>query len=191
MRWATMRFLVRLTSDVGLKEGFLSSVRSFARSVGVEARNPKWTSYGALEIDIFSPSRPDYDLFLVAVSPVYKVEFSRDLNVTPPHDSDEEIIREAVGYFDSERYWECHEALESLWRVKSGDEKRFLQGLILLCAAFVHHQKGEQPVALSVLHRALALLQFASPSYHGLDVVMIRSKAEAMAAEKRLSDFRI
>lgn len=186
-----MRFLVRLASDVGSKESFLSSVRSFARSVGAEARNPKWTSYGALEIDIFSPSRPDYDLFLAAVSPLYKVEFSRDLNVAPPHHSDEENIKEAVGYFDAERYWECHETLEGLWRVKAGDEKSFLQGLILLCAAYVHHQKGEDTVALSVLGRAIPKLEYPERSYRGLDAIGIRQKALEVAAKGGFSAFSL
>ena len=186
-----MRFLLRLDSEDSSKERFLSSLRSLAKSLGSEARNPKWTSYGALEIDIFSPTRADYDLFLAAVSPLYRVEFSRDLNIAPPHQSDDEIVAEAGRYFDSERYWECHETLESLWRVKSGDEKLLLQGLILLCAAFVHHQKGEEAVAFSVLGRAIDKLDLPSPSYHGLDVIAIKGRARAIATKGFFSPFRL
>jgi len=186
-----MRFLLRLTSEYHSKERLLSAVRALARSLGVEARNPKWTSYGALEIDIFSPTRPDYELFLAAISPIYEVEFSRDLNVAPPHQTEDEIVTEARRYFDTERYWECHETLEGLWRVKDGDEKRYLQGLILLCAAFVHHQKGEEQVAFSVLGRAMVKLDFPSPSYRGLDVGAIRGKAQTLAAIRTFSPFEL
>jgi hypothetical protein len=186
-----MRFLVRLISQDSSKEKFLSSVRSLARSLGSEARNPKWTSYGALEIDIFSPTRGDFDLFLAAMSPIYKVEFSRDLNVAPPYHPDNEIIEEARKYFDSERFWECHETLEGLWRVKTGAEKHFLQGLILLCAAFVHHQKGEEDVALGVLGRAIPKLEYPTLAYHSLDVAMIRERAEGMARNRRFHEFRL
>jgi hypothetical protein len=186
-----MRFLVRLTSEDQSMEKFLSSVRSFAKSLGAEARNPKWTSYGALEIDIFSPTKADYDLFLAAVSPIYRVEFSRDLNIAPAHHSEDEVVAEAREYFNSERYWECHETLESLWRIKSGEEKHLLQGLILLCAAFVHHQKGEESVAFSVLGRAITRLDFPLPSYHGLNVETIRERAMATASAQEFSVFSL
>lgn len=186
-----MRFLVRLTSKDSSRGKFLSSVRALARSVGAEARNPKWTSYGALEIDIFSPTRADFDLFLAALFPIYNVEFSRDLNVAPQHQSEDQIVVEARHYFNAERYWECHETLEALWRVKSGDEKRLLQGVILLCAAFVHHQKGEESVASGVLDRALPLLDFPLPSYHGLDTSTIKKRAEMMASAGRFRDFKV
>jgi len=186
-----MRFLLRLTSEHPSRERFLTTVRTLARSLGVEARNPKWTSHDALEVDVFSPTRPDYDLFLAAISPIFEVEFSRDLNVAPPHQTEDEIVAEARGYFNSERYWECHETLEGLWRVKDGDEKRYLQGLILLCAAFVHHQKGEEQVALSVLGRAIPKLDFPSPSYHDLDVGAIREKAQTFAANRTFSPFEL
>jgi uncharacterized protein len=186
-----VRFLVRLAS-VGIPhEKFLASVRALAKSVGVDARNPKWTSSGALEIDIFSPTRADFDLFLAAVSPVAKVEFSRDLNLAPSHLTEEEAISEAVGYFDSERYWECHEVLEGLWRVKAGDEKSFLQGLILLCAAYVHHQKGEDRVALGVLGRAIPKLEYPSRSYRGLDAAAIRDKAQELASKGTFAAFNL
>jgi hypothetical protein len=186
-----LRFLVRLASKGRSREKFLSSVRSVAKSLGVDARNPKWTSYGALEIDTFSPTRADFDLFLAAVSPIYKVEFSRDLNIAPVHRAEDEIVAEAREFFNSERYWECHETLESLWRIKSGDEKRFLQGLILLCAAFVHHQKGEDTVAFGVLGRAIPKLDFPNPEYHGLDATTARRNAEEIARARRFSEFRL
>ncbi|HMD78462.1 MAG TPA: DUF309 domain-containing protein [Nitrososphaerales archaeon] len=186
-----MRFLVRLTSEDRSRERFLSSVRSLARSLGADARNPKWTSYGALEIDIFSPTRADYDLFLAAVSPIYRVEFSRDLNVAPVHHSEDEIVAEAREYFNSERYWECHETLESLWRIKSGEEKHLLQGLILICAAYVHHQKGEEAVAFSVLGRAMARLDSEVPSYHGLNVETIKERTAAIASAREFSTFTL
>jgi predicted metal-dependent hydrolase len=186
-----MRFLVRLISGGQSRERFLASVRSIAKSLGAEARNPKWTSYGALEIDIFSPTRADYDLFLAAVSPVYRIEFSRDLNIAPVYRMDAEIVAEAKEYFNSERYWECHETLESLWRIKRGEEKHLLQGLILLCAAFVHHQKGQDSVALSVLGRAMVSLDSPLHSYQGLDVVKIKERAAAIASAQEFSGFTI
>ena len=186
-----MRFLVRLQPKEGQGPSFLPIVRSLAESVEGEARNPKWTSYGALELDIFAPSEADFQLFLAAVEPVSRVEFSRDLNVAPPHKPKEEAIEEARAYFNSERYWEAHEALESVWRGAAGEEKALLQGLILVCAAFVHHQKREEEVALGVLRRATRQLSYSASSYFGIKVDELTKHASGILADNRFRVFRI
>jgi hypothetical protein len=162
-----------------------------AESVGVNVRNPKRTSYGALEVDAFCSSRGDFDLFLSAVGPLADIQFIRDLNIAPPHKTDSEVLSEARGLFNEERYWECHEVLEGLWRQKQGGEKRLLQGLILVCAAFVHHQKSEGEVALGILKRALQQLEFPSPSFGGLDVVTVKENVQRILQSGRFSEFRI
>lgn len=186
-----MRFLVRLASSEVPQRSLLATVRALARSVGVESRNPKWTSYGALELDIFSPTRADFDVFLSIVGPLVKMEFARDLNAAPPHRSDEGLFLEARECFNAERYWECHEVLEGLWRLKQGEEKRFLQGVILVCAAFVHHQKGEEEVAFGVLSRGAKQLEFSAPEYGGFGVARLRQNVQEMLEKRRFSNFRV
>jgi uncharacterized protein len=186
-----MRFLVRL-SPLGIpRERFLFSVRTIARSVGAEARNPKWTSYGSMEIDVFCPTKADFDLFLAAVNPVANPEFTKDLNKAPPHRTEQELFAEARELFNSERYWECHEVLEGIWRQKQGEEKRLLQGIILVCAAYVHHQKGEMSVALGVLERAVKQLEFSRASYGGFTVARMRHASEEMLRERRFSKYTV
>lgn len=186
-----MRFLVRLVDSSVQGDSLLATVKALARSVGVEARNPKWTSYGALEMDIFCPTRADFDLFISAVSPLAKQEFVTDLNHAPLHKPEEELLSEARDYFNAERYWECHETLEGIWRQKHGDEKCLLQGIILVCAAFVHHQKGEDAVALGILRRAAKQLEFPLPVYGGFRVGLLKNQVAAMLAENRLKIFRV
>ena len=162
-----------------------------ARSVGADIRNPKWTSHGALEVDVFAPSKADLETLIAAAEPLATFEFVRDLTVAPPHKSDDQLFSEARGYFNSERYWECHEVLETAWRVLSGEEKLYLQGIILVCAAFVHHQKGEAEIALSVLKRALKQLDFGATRYHGIDVASLRRHAERIASSGEFEIFSI
>ena len=168
-------------------------MKALARSVGVEAKNPKWTSNGALELDIFSPTAADLETFLAASGPIAKTEFVTNLNRAPEHLSDGEILSRARRLFDAERYWECHEVLEGLWRQKQGDEKRLLQGLILLCAAYVHHQKGEEEVALGVLGRGAKLLDSDSvrENYHTLDLARIRKQVRRAWEAGTLTEFRL
>ena len=186
-----MRYLIRMVQRNGPGDGFLSSIKAAAKSVGVDARNPKWTSYGALELDIFAPSKATMETFLAAAETLGRLEFWRDLNVAPQYRTEEELFFEARHYFNSERYWECHEVLEGAWRLSSGDEKRYLQGIILVCAAFVHHQKGEDEVALGVLRRAVKQLDFGAPRYNGIEVNSLRRRAESIISSGRFETFRI
>jgi len=186
-----LRFLIRLVATEGGSGKLLASMKVVARSVGVEARNPKWTSYGALELDIFCPSRADLETFVAAASPVAKAEFVTDLNRAPEHLSDKEILSRARELFNAERYWECHEVLEGLWRQKQGEEKRLLQGIILVCAAFVHHQKGEEDVAHGVLGRGMKLLEFPRRDYGPFDITKMRNIVQRILETRRVAGFTI
>jgi uncharacterized protein len=186
-----LRFLVRFIPSDLPREDFLGSIRRVAKATGSEARNPKWTSHGALEVDVFSSSKADFELFLAAADPMGKTEFTKDLNVAPPFKTEKELFAEARELFNSERYWECHEVLEGIWRQKHGDEKRYLQGIILVCAAYVHHQKGEQPVALSVLRRASKQLDYIAPEYGGFNVDVLRRDVEEVLRTERFDNFRV
>lgn len=184
-----LRFLVRLVAPEPLRDILLTTVRALARSVGAEARNPKWTSYGALELDIFCPSRADFDLFLSVISPIAELEFVRDLNLAPPWKTEEELFSEARDLFNAERYWECHEVLEGIWRLKKGEEKRYLQGVILVCAAFVHHQKAEEEVALGVLRRAADQLEFPAKEYGGFSVPDLAARVREILESRSFTIF--
>ncbi|SRR5712692_2877458 len=186
-----MRFLVRFAESGLPKDRMLTSVRALGRSLGADARNPKWTSYGALELDIFCATEADFKLFLAAVSPVFKTEFVRDLNNAPTHEPEAQLFAESRDFFNAERYWECHEVLENVWRIKQGSEKRLLQGIILVCAAFVHHQKGEEEIGLSVLRRAAKQLDFPSPKYAGIDLIALRANVQSILEKKKFSNFRV
>ena len=186
-----MRWLIRLQRGDDRREPFLASMKALARLLGVDVRNPKWTSYGALELDVFSPTAADFETFLAAVKPIADTEFVTDLNRAPEHESEGEIFSRATFLFNAERYWECHEVLEGLWRRKFGDEKRLLQGIILVCAAFVHHQKGEEEVALGVLERGVKLLEYPQKGYGGFDLAKIKREAHRMLKTRELAIFSI
>jgi uncharacterized protein len=186
-----LRFLARFVTPEIERTALLASAKSLAKPLGVEVKNPKWTSYGALEVDLFSPSKADLDIFLSVMGPLAELEFIHDLSVAPVHKTEAELFSEARALFNEERYWECHEVLEGLWRQKQGDERRFLQGLILVCAAFVHHQKGEGKVALGVLERASRQLDFPAAAYGGFAVAAMKENAAGILATKRFKDFRV
>jgi uncharacterized protein len=187
-----LRFLVRLVPPPGRSNELnLNTVRSLARNLGIEVRNPKWTSYGALEVDIFAPSKGDSLLLETTLKPLMKVEFWRNLDELPRFTGREEVVEEAKSYFNAERFWESHETLEGLWRLTKGEEKELQQGLILVAAAYVHLQKDEPEVALGILRRALQKLRWSERYYLGIDVDAVRTHVEQALREERLEIFRI
>ena len=185
-----MRFLIRL-KERDPRESFLGIVRALAREFGAEAKNPKRTSYGALELDVFAPSRPDFELFVASLEPLAETEFTKDLSVPVPFREEAELFSEARSLFNAERYWECHEVLEGAWRTKDGDEKRLVQGMILVCAAFVHHQKGEDSVAFGILKRAVRQLDFSNASFGGFRVDSLRTNSEQILVGRKFFCFGV
>lgn len=188
---ANLRFLVRTRPASPDKADFLASTKGLAKSIGARVTHPRWTSYGALEVDVFVPSQQDLDLFVSVIEPLAKLEFARNLDEAPRYKPKEEVLEEAVGYFNSERYWECHEALEGVWRPAKGKEKLLLQAIILVCAALVHEQRGEREVALGIYRRALPRISWEAGRYHGIDVDGLRKHVQEGLAKDDVSPFRI
>jgi len=153
--------------------------------------NAKWTSYGALEVDVFAETKADFLTFVAAIEPLGKVEFGRDLQEVQAHLTKEAAVAEAVSLFNAERFWEAHEVLEALWRVAHGGEKSLLQGLILVCAAFVHVQKGEPEVALGVARRSIPKLAWKERAYKDIAVAAVRETVMRMVDGGALSLFKI
>lgn len=166
-------------------------VRRLGSNLGSRVVNPKWTSYGALEVDIFADAKADFLTFAAALEPLGRIEFVKDLQDAQPFLAKNEALREAISLFNAERFWEAHEVLESLWRIAEGEEKKLLQGLILVCAAFVHAQKDEPAVALGVARRALPQLRWVSQDYYAVDVNALNSKIDRMIGSGKLVTFKL
>ena len=185
------RFLVRVVPGDDDRRRSLRSIEAIGGTIGASVKHPRWTSYGALEVDVFTPSVQDFETFVAAVEPLSKVEFTRSLDEPPRFQPNEEIVEEAVRYFNSERYWECHETLEALWRPSKGEERSLVQGIILVCAALVHEQRGERDVALGIYRRALPQLEWREREYHGVDISRLRRNVERSLAKGEPSPFKI
>jgi len=186
-----VRFLARFAPSSMGRTDFLASVKSVAFELGVRARNPKWTSLGALEVDLFATSKGDIQLLLAALEPLGRLEFVHDLGEAPRYRNPEEAVWEARTLFNAERYWESHEVLEGIWRTLEGEEKRYVQGVILVCAAFVHHQKGEDEVGLGVLKRASPQLDYSQGTYHGIDVKRLKDSVDLIREDGAFEPFSI
>ena len=103
----------------------------------------------------------------------------------------EQAITDGISYFNNERFWECHEILEGVWKNCTGDEKFLVQGLILVAAGLVHYQKDEDEICISIFNRALQKLENSKGKYHNIDIDKIKKTVTEMINSKDVSSFLI
>jgi uncharacterized protein len=100
-------------------------------------------------------------------------------------------ISEAKGYFNEEKYWIAHEILESVWKESKGPERELIGGIILVCAAYVHYQKAEEEICVSILRRAIKKLANAKGTYYDFDVDKIKDRICDTIYSGKVTVFRI
>lgn len=123
---------------------------------------------------------------LEAIAPAASYE-----EIVERHMEKDIAIKRAVQLFNDEKYWEAHEALEYVWKNTTGIEKEILNGIILVAAAFVHDEKDEQDVCISILQRARKKLDQASGIYHGIDTNRIADMVSEIINTGRVERFTI
>ena len=102
-----------------------------------------------------------------------------------------DAITQGVSYFNEQRFWECHEVLEGVWKNIDGEEKKLVNGLILVAAALVHYQKDEDDICISIFNRALEKLQNSSGMYNGINIDRTKSLVLEMIKTRKISTFEI
>jgi hypothetical protein len=93
----------------------------------------------------------------------------------------------AMKYFNEEKYWIAHEILEGVWKKSQGKEKQLLNGLILVAAAFVHYQKNESKIALSIMSRAQEKLRLANGDYFQINVDSLKRDLDFILKSNSIS----
>jgi len=104
------------------------------------------------------------------------------------HDK-EETIKESIQLFNQQRYWECHEALEQIWRRETNPiEKALQQGVILSASALVHAQKDEDAICIGMIPSALTRLnQWKEGSYYSLNVDLLKRSMEEILKSGKIT----
>ena len=82
-----------------------------------------------------------------------------------------DMVRRAVSLYNAGRFWQAHEALESVWRPAAPPERPLWQGLIQAAAAMLHRERGNAH-GLQVLGRAaIEKLKAAPPAGFPIETV--------------------
>lgn len=95
---------------------------------------------------------------------------------------DLQLYLRGIELFNRGEFFEAHEVLEDVWRAAPGPEKLFLQGLIQISVAFVHHSRGNITGARSLLKRACKNLSGYPAVCAGIDLRELIIGAEGWRA---------
>lgn len=87
-------------------------------------------------------------------------------------------VAEGVRLFNSQKFFEAHEALEEVWVKTKGREKIFLHGLIQVAAAFHHHSRGNTEGFRSLLEKGLRKLYEFENVVEGIDLQDLRGQLQ-------------
>jgi len=79
-------------------------------------------------------------------------------------------LRKGVLLFNHSLFFEVHEVLEAQWVTETGEEKRFLQGLIQIAVAFHHLGNHNLRGALSLLQDGMEKIVPHQPSFCGIEL---------------------
>ena len=158
----------------------VSGMHAIVRDVRVSSRY--------LEFDI-SISKEHLDILVKKLETISPLDDARHL--VEEEMEKEEAIEKGREYFNYERFWECHETLEGVWKKIYEGEKDLVQGIILVAAAFVHYQKNENEICLSILKRAMEKFGNASGKYYTIDVDVLKNKVSEIINSGKIVAFTI
>jgi len=165
----------------------VNQARKLCSDIGASVRVVRVASK-FVEFDV-SVEKEKFDAVVEKLGPIGKLDNVR--HVVEEEIEKEDGIKDGIFYFNNERFWESHEALEGAWKKCYGKEKEVIQGIILVAVAFAHSQKNEDGIALGVFRRALKKISDFSGMYHNIDVDRIRRKITEMRQTKELTIFQI
>jgi hypothetical protein len=187
-----MRYLVRLHNNQAFAPKDAQVVQTKIRELlgSTDKIGNLRISTTAIEFDLFVASPDLARSKSLLEDKISKVVTLRSLESRVPTRAESEALREGIDLFNQERFWEAHEVLEEIWHPATGVDRDTIQGLILTAAAFVHYQKNEASVCLSILGRAKGKLGITD-QFLGLDINHLRANIDRILQDGTPVLFRI
>jgi len=165
----------------------LHQSRALCSEMNVTIRDTR-VSRQFLEFDV-SINKDNLDVLVTKMKPLGELDHAK--HIVEEEIPKEDAIKDGISYFNDERFWECHEVFEGVWKKCFEGERDLLQGIILVAASLVHYQKNENEICISILNRALKKLANTSGQYHNIDVDGLRNKVNEIITSGKITTFSI
>jgi uncharacterized protein len=187
------RYLLRVANRDGYTPRDAQLVASTIRTIlgSRESASHFRVATNVLEFNMFAKNETELDDMkrLLAQTP-FKIISIRLLDMTPQPVDKDRALAEGVSLFNEERFWECHEELELAWQPSKGIERDAIQSIILTAAAFVHYQKGEEEICMSILRRARTRMAPAE-AYEQIDLKSIGKNIDEILHSEKIHLFKL
>ena len=85
-------------------------------------------------------------------------------------DTEARLFHEGIALFNEGEWFEAHEVWEDIWRLATGERKRFYQGLIQCAVTIEHVRRGNPRGVQSVFSTAVPKFKGLPEVYMGLHV---------------------
>jgi hypothetical protein len=121
------------------------------------------------------------DLFGRPAPPGSPAEATRPAEPVPTTTA--EAIEAGIRRFDAGRFFEAHELFEQVWRAPDVDpaDRPFWKGVTQVAVGFCHVQRGNARGALTLLERAVRLLDAFPAPHRRVDTRALAAGARAIA----------
>ena len=187
------RYLLRVANQDGYTPKDVEQVAETIRKTlgSRESASHFRISTEAVEFNMFAQSEKELDdRKKLLTERLFRIVNLKLLDTPPKAADKEEALAEGIQLFNEERFWECHEALEQAWHVSKGVERDAIQSMILTAAGFVHYQKGEDEICLSILKRARAKLASVKES-NVIDMERLEKNIDEILDSKVIRLFKL
>jgi hypothetical protein len=187
------RYLLRVANQDGYTPKDVEQVAETIRKTlgSRESASHFRVSTEAVEFNMFARSDQELgDRKKLLTRRSFRIINLRLLDTPPKVIDKKESLAEGTQLFNEERFWECHESLEQAWHLSKGVERDAMQSIILTAAAFVHYQKGEDEICLSILKRARAKLASVR-DYGPIDLQALDKNIDGILVSEKIQPFKL
>jgi predicted metal-dependent hydrolase len=90
---------------------------------------------------------------------------------------------QAIGEFQRQDFYACHDTLEALWIEALEPEKQFYQGVLQVAVACYHLENHNQRGAVMLLGEGVRRLRDYQPEFSGIDVDRLMATSLALLGQ--------
>jgi len=89
-------------------------------------------------------------------------------------------LHDAIDLFNSQKWYEAHDAFEDIWNDLIGDERQIVQGILQVSVSQFHLNKGNVNGAMILLGEGLGRIKSRVSEDLGIDLLLLCTNLESL-----------
>lgn len=100
----------------------------------------------------------------------------------------EDTFLDAVNLFNSQKWYEAHDAFEDIWNTLDGDKRQIIQGILQVAVSQFHLSKGNLNGATILLGEGLGRIKNRTDTNLGIDLETFCESLEKLLKKLQLRE---